>query len=86
MNGFNEIRYKGKLVERDGFAAQNFRAVPYHHMYRIKRLQLFPGDPESEKVHACLINGDWCFDNLRERPQDTLVYVRVRIKRWLQKW
>lgn len=83
--GFDEIRYKGEKVVRDGFEADSYRAISFKHAYR-GHFTFVRGEENPPGRHDCFGLGDWCWLNARQHPLDAMKFLKRRIKRlWRKK-
>lgn len=54
--------------KQDGLVG-NLYGITFNHTYRV-------GLMGGTKRHACLMEGYWCWQNVREHPRDVWLYIK----------
>lgn len=66
---FTELTYRGMPIVSDEKFTTGI--AYFQHIYLSSFMR-----PYKKKRHACLQNGWWCWQNLREHPRDLLSYLK----------
>lgn len=66
---FDNIRYKGKKLMPN--VDHSTGLAYYQHIFQVN----YDG---TYRRHACLRRGSWCWQNLRQHPQDLIIYLKWR--------